>query len=98
MQRAEWVLGRGYHAREAFCNAVYIQVSCWLLALRAGWLADWLGGATVADLQACLSGLLATGSTAQAAVAACIARHCLIVLDWHPAAAQLEQVPAAAAG
>lgn len=24
--RAEWVLGRGYHAREAFINAVYMQV------------------------------------------------------------------------
>ncbi|PSC67852.1 ADP,ATP carrier [Micractinium conductrix] len=22
--RAEWVLGRGYHAREAFCNAIYM--------------------------------------------------------------------------
>lgn len=25
-QRLEWVLGRGYHAREAFFNAVYMQV------------------------------------------------------------------------
>jgi hypothetical protein len=26
LERVEWVLGRGYHAREAFFNAIYMQV------------------------------------------------------------------------